>query len=189
MSAPPNVSADVPVLELRGLCKSFGGLHATRDVTFKIMSGDRKAIIGPNGAGKTTLFNLITGIFPPSAGQVLLFGKDVTGWPGHRRTAMGMARTFQVTSLFPRLTVLDNVLLAIKGLKPSKFVMWRFLSSYKDVYAKAHQLLEQASFIDRANTEVRYLSHGEQRQRAPLRDGRRGPRAPVAALSVAGSSG
>ncbi len=154
----------VPVLELRGLCKSFGGLHAVRDVTFKVMPGDRKAIIGPNGAGKTTLFNLITGIFPSSSGQVLLFGKDVTGWPGHRRTAMGMARTFQVTSLFPRLTVLDNVLLAIKGLKPSKFVMWRFLSSYKDVYEKAHQLLEQAAFMDRANTEVRYLSHGEQRQ-------------------------
>jgi branched-chain amino acid transport system ATP-binding protein len=154
----------VPVLELRGLSKSFGGLHAVRDVTFKIMPGDRKAIIGPNGAGKTTLFNLITGIYPSSSGQVLLFGKDVTTMPSHRRTAMGMARTFQITSLFPRLTVLDNVLLAIKGLKPSKFVMWRFLSSYKDVYDKAHQLLEQATFLDRANTEVRYLSHGEQRQ-------------------------
>ena len=104
-------------------------------------SGDRKAIIGPNGAGKTTLFNLITGIFPASSGQVLLFGRDVTAWPSHRRTAMGMARTFQVTSLFPKLTVLDNVLLAIKGLRPSKFVMWRFLSSYRDVYDKAHQLL------------------------------------------------
>ena len=154
----------VPVLELRGLSKSFGGLHAVRDVTFKIMPGDRKAIIGPNGAGKTTLFNLITGIHPSSAGQVLLFGKDVTTMPSHRRTAMGMARTFQITSLFPRLTVLDNVLLAIKGLKPSKYVMWRFLSSYKDVYDKAHRLLEQAAFLDRANTEVRYLSHGEQRQ-------------------------
>jgi branched-chain amino acid transport system ATP-binding protein len=167
MNAPPpkNFSNDgVPVLELRGLCKSFGGLQAVRDVTFKVMPGDRKAIIGPNGAGKTTLFNLITGIFPSSSGQVLLFGKDVTGWPGHRRTAMGMARTFQITSLFPRLTVLDNVLLAIKGLKRSKFVMWRFLSSYKDVYEKAYRLLEQAEFTDRANTEVRYLSHGEQRQ-------------------------
>jgi branched-chain amino acid transport system ATP-binding protein len=154
----------VPVLELRGLSKSFGGLHAVRDVTFRIMPGDRKAIIGPNGAGKTTLFNLITGIYPSSSGQVLLFGKDVTTMPSHRRTAMGMARTFQITSLFPRLTVLDNVLLAIKGLKPSKFVMWRFLSSYKEVYEKAHHLLEQATFLDRANTEVRYLSHGEQRQ-------------------------
>jgi branched-chain amino acid transport system ATP-binding protein len=152
------------VLELRGLSKSFGGLHAVRDVTFKIMPGDRKAIIGPNGAGKTTLFNLITGIHPSTAGQVLLFGQDVTAWPSHRRTALGMARTFQITSLFPKLTVLDNVLLAIKGLRPSKFVMWRFLSAYRDVYDKAHALLESARFIDRKDTEVRYLSHGEQRQ-------------------------
>jgi branched-chain amino acid transport system ATP-binding protein len=157
-------NGQTPVLELKELSKSFGGLHAVRGVTFKIMPGDRKAIIGPNGAGKTTLFNLITGIYPITSGQVLLFGKDVTSWQSHRRTAMGMSRTFQVTSLFPGLTVLDNVLLAIKGLKPSKFVMWRFLSSYKDVYDKAHRLLEQAGFMDRANTEVRYLSHGEQRQ-------------------------
>jgi branched-chain amino acid transport system ATP-binding protein len=74
------------------------------------------------------------------------------------------SRSCPATGLFPRLTVLDNVLLAIKGLKPSKFVMWRFLSSYKEVYDKAHHLLEQATFLDRANTEVRYLSHGEQRQ-------------------------
>ena len=153
-----------PVLELKALSKSFGGLHAVRDVTLKIMPGDRKAIIGPNGAGKTTLFNLITGIFPATSGQVLLFGQDVTSWPSHRRTALGMARTFQVTHLFPKLTVLDNVLLAIKGLRKSKFVMWRFLSSYRDVYEKAHGLLEQADFLDRKDTEVRYLSHGEQRQ-------------------------
>src|SRR5712691_11324754 len=86
-----------PVLELKGLSKSFGGLHAVRGVSLEIMPGDRKAIIGPNGAGKTTLFNLITGIFPASSGQVLLFGKDVTAWPSHRRTALGMARTFQIT--------------------------------------------------------------------------------------------
>jgi branched-chain amino acid transport system ATP-binding protein len=153
-----------PALELKGLCKSFGGLHAVRNVTLKIMRGDRKAIIGPNGAGKTTLFNVITGIFSASAGQVLLFGQDVTSWPSHRRTGLGMARTFQVTSLFPKLTVLDNVLLAIKGLRVSKFVMWRAMSSYPDVYAKAHHLLEQAQFLDRKNVEVRNLSHGEQRQ-------------------------
>lgn len=128
------------------------------------MPGDRKAIIGPNGAGKTTLFNLITGIFPVTSGNVILFGRDVTTWPSHRRTALGMARTFQITSLFPKLTVLDNVLLAIEGLRPTKFVMWRFLSSYKDVYDKAYQLLEQVDFLDRKDIEVRNLSHGEQRQ-------------------------
>ena len=151
-------------LELRGLCKSFGGLHAVRDVTIKIMAGDRKAIIGPNGAGKTTLFNLITGILPVTSGKVLLFGRDVTKWPTHRRTALGMARTFQVTSLFPKLTVLDNVLLAIKGLRASKFVMWRVMSSYREVYEKAHRLLEDAQFMDRKDVQVRNLSHGEQRQ-------------------------
>jgi branched-chain amino acid transport system ATP-binding protein len=128
------------------------------------MPGDRKAIIGPNGAGKTTLFNLITGIFPSTSGEVLLFGQDVTSWPSHRRTALGMARTFQITSLFPRLTVLDNVLLAIEGVRPSKFVMWRFMASYRETYDKAHHLLEQAAFLDRKDVEVRYLSHGEQRQ-------------------------
>jgi len=153
-----------PVLELRALSKSFGGLRAVRDVTLKIMPGDRKAIIGPNGAGKTTLFNLITGIFPATSGQVVLFGQDVTGWPSHRRTALGMARTFQITSLFPKLSVLDNVLLAIQGLRRSKFVMWRFLSSYRDFYDRAHGLLERARFLDRKDIEVRYLSHGEQRQ-------------------------
>jgi branched-chain amino acid transport system ATP-binding protein len=159
-------SADqpVPALELRNLCKNFGGLKATREVSFGLMAGDRKAIIGPNGAGKTTLFNLITGIYPVSSGQVMLFGQDVTRWRSHQRTALGMARTFQVTSLFPRLTVLDNVLLAIEGLQSSKFVMWRFMSSYKDAYEKAHRLLEQANFLDRLDVEVRNLSHGEQRQ-------------------------
>jgi len=153
-----------PVLELKGLSKSFGGLHAVRGVNLQVFAGDRKAIIGPNGAGKTTLFNVITGIFPATSGQVLLFGQDVTSWPSHRRTALGMARTFQVTSLFPKLTVLDNVLLAIKGLRKTKFVMWRFLSSYRDVYEKARHLLEQAAFLDRKDIEVRNLSHGEQRQ-------------------------
>jgi branched-chain amino acid transport system ATP-binding protein len=153
-----------PVLELKGLSKSFGGLHAVRDVNLRVLPGDRKAVIGPNGAGKTTLFNVITGILPATAGQVLLFGEDVTRWPTHRRTALGMARTFQITSLFPKLTVLDNVLLAINGLRKSKFVMWRFLSSYQDMYEKAQQLLEQAAFHDRRDIEVRHLSHGEQRQ-------------------------
>ena len=153
-----------PVLELKGLSKSFGGLRALRDVDLKVLPCDRKAIIGPNGAGKTTLFNVITGILSATSGQVLLFGQDVTNWRSHQRTALGMARTFQVTSLFPKLTVLDNVLLAITGLRKVKFVMWRPLSSYRAVCERAHHLLEQAAFQDRKDVEVRSLSHGEQRQ-------------------------
>lgn len=164
MNDSPRAVDRTPVLELKSLSKTFGGLQAVRGVSLKIMPGDRKAIIGPNGAGKTTLFNLISGIFPATSGQVLLFGRDVTHWPSHRRAGLGMARTFQVTSLFPKLTVLDNVLLAIKGRRASKFVMWRFLSSYRNVYDKAYELLQRAVFLDRKDVEVRRLSHGEQRQ-------------------------
>ena len=153
-----------PILELKGLAKSFGGLRALREVNLKICAGDRRAIIGPNGAGKTTLFNVITGMLPASAGHILLCGRDVTRWPSHRRAALGMARTFQLTSLFPGLTVLDNVLLAANGLRRTKFVAWRFLSSCRDLHAKADDLLERAGFQDRRHVEVRKLSHGEQRQ-------------------------
>jgi branched-chain amino acid transport system ATP-binding protein len=154
----------LPALELKGLSKSFGGLDAVREVHLQLFPGDRKAIIGPNGAGKTTLFNLITGVLPATSGQVLLFGQDVTKWPSHRRTARGMARTFQVTSLFPKLTVLDNVLLAIGGLRRTKFVMWRPLASYHELHEKARRLLQDAGYWERRDVEVRNLSHGEQRQ-------------------------
>jgi branched-chain amino acid transport system ATP-binding protein len=139
-------------------------LRAVQDVNISIFPGDRKAIIGPNGAGKTTLFNVVTGVLPASSGEVRLKGEDITSWACHRRTALGMARTFQVTSLFPKLTVLDNVLLAIMGLKPGKLVMWRSLSSYPDVHEKARGLLDNAGYWDRRDVEVRSLSHGEQRQ-------------------------
>jgi branched-chain amino acid transport system ATP-binding protein len=153
-----------PVLELRGLSKSFDGLDAVQSVDLAIHAGDRKAIIGPNGAGKTTLFNLITGVLPSTSGSVLLFGEDVTKWPSHRRTALGMARTFQVTSLFPKLTVIENVLLAIGGLRRTKFVMWRALSSYRDFQDKARRLLEEAGYWDRRDVQISSLSHGERRQ-------------------------
>ncbi len=152
------------VLRLEGLTKSFGGLTAVSGVTLDVFPGDRAAVIGPNGAGKTTLFNLITGVFPSSSGRIVLFGRDVTGWPSHRRTALGMARTFQITSLFPKLSVLENVLLAIGGVRRTKFVMWRAQSSYRDMNDKARRLLEGAGYWERRDAEVRSLSHGEQRQ-------------------------
>ena len=153
-----------PPLRLAGLGKRFSGLQALRDIDLELQAGERHAIIGPNGAGKTTLFNVITGLLPASTGRVLLFGEDVTGWSSQRRTALGMARTFQITSLFPKLTVLGNVLLAVNGLRPTKFVAWRFLSSYREVYDKANALLDAVGFLDRKDVEVRHLSHGEQRQ-------------------------
>ena len=146
------------------MSKSFGGLAAVREVTLEVLPGERKAIIGPNGAGKTTLFNLITGVFPSTSGEIFLFGKNVTGWPPHKRTALGMARTFQITSLFPKLTVLDNVLLALAGIGRTKLVMWKPLSSYERFQSRARSLLESAGFWDKRDVQVRNLSHGEQRQ-------------------------
>jgi branched-chain amino acid transport system ATP-binding protein len=154
----------VQVLQLKGLSKNFGGLAAVREVTLDVHAGERKAIIGPNGAGKTTLFNLISGVFSSTSGEIVLFGRNVTRWPSHRRTALGMARTFQITSLFPKLTVLENVLLALAGVGWTKLVLWKPLSSYERFQAKAKQLLEAAGYWERRNAEVRNLSHGEQRQ-------------------------
>lgn len=153
-----------PCLALRGLSKSFGGLEAVKGIDLEVSPGDRKGIIGPNGAGKTTLFHLITGVLPATSGQVMLFGHDATLWPTHRRTAAGMARTFQITTLFPKLTVLDNVLLAVQGLRRMKWVMWRRQSAYHQVHDQAQTLLEQSGYWDRRSVEIRYLSHGEQRQ-------------------------
>lgn len=151
-------------LELNGVTKQFGGLTAVEDVVLRLGPGDRRGILGPNGAGKTTLFHLITGVLPVTSGQVRLFGQDVTAWTTHKRVALGLARTFQITSLFPKLSVMDNVILAVQGLRKMKMVMFRPLSSFPEVYEKAEMLLTEAGFWEIRDHEVRNLSHGEQRQ-------------------------
>ena len=153
-----------PCLVLEDLSRDFGGLHALDGVNLVAGLGDRLAIIGPNGAGKTTFFNVITGALPPTRGQVLLFERDITRWPTHRRISLGMGRTYQITSLFPKLTVLENVVLAVQGIKRTKLIMHRFMTAYKDIYAKARSLLEQADLSERSDAEIANLSHGEQRQ-------------------------
>ena len=154
----------VTALELDGLCRRFGGLEAVRDVTLSVPQGARKAIIGPNGAGKTTLFNVITGELPPSAGRMHLFGRDVSGLPAHRRAAMGLARTFQITNLFRALTVEENVLLAVQALRPVRYVMTRPRGRYPDMRQRVHALLQRAGLWEKRHAPVRVLSYGEQRQ-------------------------
>lgn len=153
-----------PRLELKGVSKFFGGLHAVEDVNLRLGPGERRGILGPNGAGKTTLFHLITGVLPLTHGEVRLFGRDVSKWATYKRVALGMARTFQITSLFPRLTVLDNVLLAVQGLRKMKMSMLKPLTRYTENYDKAEELLTDANFWESRDIEVRNLSHGEQRQ-------------------------
>src|ERR1700740_3356633 len=110
-----------PALELRRLAQSFGGLRVAAAIDLVVATGARRAIIGPNGAGKTTLFNLIAGELRPDAGSILLFGAPVTRLPSRRRAHLGLARTYQIITLFPRETLLRNVVLALLGLSPLRW--------------------------------------------------------------------
>ena len=151
-------------LSLANVSKTFGGLRAVDDVSLQVMAGERRALIGPNGAGKTTLFSLISGEVPPTAGRIVLFGRDVTRLPPHRRAALGLARTYQITNLFPRLTVLENCLLAGQALTPIKFHLHRPLHRYPALFERAQTVLEAVGLAGKAGETVRHLSHGEQRQ-------------------------
>ncbi len=133
-------------------------------VTLSVQAGERRALIGPNGAGKTTLFNLISGTLPLSGGAISLFGQDVTRAPAHRRAALGLARTFQITNLFPDLTVLENCLLAVQALSPVKFSMLRPVTAYGHLRERARAMLEAVGLEAVAAARVNVLSHGEQRQ-------------------------
>lgn len=123
-------------LTLENLSKNFGGLAAVSKVNLEISQGERRAIIGPNGAGKTTLFNLIGGELLPTAGRIFLFGNEITKIPAHRRPYMGISRTFQITNLFPQLTVLDNLILAAQALERTKFVMFQASTAFNKLYVR-----------------------------------------------------
>ena len=151
-------------LSLSNLTKSFGGLSAVDGVSLTVAPGERRAIIGPNGAGKTTLFSLISGETMPSSGRLMLFGQDVTRLAPHRRAALGLARTYQITNLFPRLTALDNCILAVQALTPAKLHLHRALQRYTDHFARAREVLDAVGLAAKADEAVRSLSHGEQRQ-------------------------
>jgi branched-chain amino acid transport system ATP-binding protein len=142
----------------------FGGLRAVDDVALAVLPGERRALIGPNGAGKTTLFNLIAGALPVTLGRIELFGQDITRLPPHRRAALGLMRTFQISTLFPTLTVHENCLLAVQALSPVKLAMHRPLSRYRALHARVDETLAAVGLADRAAATVRNLSHGEQRQ-------------------------
>jgi branched-chain amino acid transport system ATP-binding protein len=153
-----------PALSLMEVSKSFGGLRAVDGVSLQVRAGERRALIGPNGAGKTTLFSLISGELPLTAGRILLFGRDVTRLPPHRRAALGLARTYQITNLFPRLTALENCLLAGQALSPIKFHLHRPVHRYPGIFERARAALEAVGLGGKEEATVRDLSHGEQRQ-------------------------
>ena len=130
-------------LEVHDLNKSFGGLRVTASVELAVGSGERRLIIGPNGAGKTTLFNLIAGELRPDAGSIALFGDDITRLPSRRRAHLGLARTYQIITLFPGETLLRNVTLALLGLSPLRWNPIVRLDRQTDLIARAHGALQR----------------------------------------------
>jgi len=143
VNADTSDSGQTPVLELNGLSKSFGGLHAVRGVTFKIMPGDRKAIIGPNGAGKTTLFNLIAGSLSPTAGSIRFDGRDLSGMSPQARCRAGLGRTHQIPQPFEKLTVFENLLVgAVHGRQVSE----------REAAQSCGEILERLGLLRHANS-------------------------------------
>ena len=152
-----------PALQTRNLVKRFGGFTATSDVSLSLAAGARHALIGPNGAGKTTLIHLLSGYLEPSAGQVLLDGSDVTRLPQHQRVARGLARTFQINSLFPDLSVLESVVLPVAQRRGLGARFWRAVGSHAQAVDEAAELLQTLGLLDVARRPARELAYGRQR--------------------------
>jgi branched-chain amino acid transport system ATP-binding protein len=153
------------ILETESLTKSFGALTAVSDVSLAIEAGTLHSIIGPNGAGKTTLFNLLTGTFPPTSGRILLDGLDITGTPAERVAHLGLARSYQRTTVFPAFSLLDNVWVAAFATGKSwQGLIWRRAERYPEVTERARQALADVGLLAKAEVPAREISHGEQRQ-------------------------
>jgi ABC-type branched-subunit amino acid transport system permease subunit/ABC-type branched-subunit amino acid transport system ATPase component len=155
---------DPPVLAARDLRKLFGGMRAVANVTLAAYAGERVVLLGPNGAGKTTLFHMISGGLPPDSGDVLLFGHSVNRLSVHRRARLGVGRTFQITNLFPRLTVADHLRLCAIGLIGRRLDMWRRADRIPEVEAIVEAELRRSGLWELWDSEVRFLAYGHQRQ-------------------------
>jgi branched-chain amino acid transport system ATP-binding protein len=153
-----------PALAVAHLSKRFGGLPAARNISLAVMPGERRLIIGPNGAGKTTLFNLITGDLSADAGSVRMFGQELLGMPTQRRVHLGLARTYQILTLFPRERLVHNVVLALLGLDRRRWNPWAVLAASRDLYMAAHEALRRVGLDESAQRTVAETSYGERRR-------------------------
>ncbi len=160
MSEPKNN----PMLQVENLAKRFGGIVATDDLVLNVEAGELHAVIGPNGAGKTTLIAQLSGQLSPDSGRVRFDGKDITALPMYRRSRLGLARSFQITSLFLDLSVLDNVALAVQAHAGHSFRFWRNARSEPDLREPARAALARVGLGERADGPASALSHGEHRQ-------------------------
>ena len=163
MTLATAAEALAPALHLQGVGRRFGALQALRDVTMEVAVGERRAILGPNGAGKTTLFNVVTGDYLPTSGTVELYGSDVTRLPPHRRTRLGLSRTYQTSMLFMGLTVAQSLFLAIRGAQRGRFDPRRPPADDPG-RARAEEIAALVHLADVFKAPVGSLSHGQQRQ-------------------------
>jgi ABC-type branched-subunit amino acid transport system ATPase component len=153
----------MPILQTIGLEKRFGGITAAHDVSLAIEKGARHALIGPNGAGKTTVINLLTGVLKPTAGSIMLGGKDITALPPHERVRLGMARTFQINQLFLELTPLETIGLAVSERLGAGSDWWRLVGSNQAVTGEIVEILERFRLADVMHTRTAILPYGKQR--------------------------
>lgn len=151
-------------LKLEGLSRNFGALEVLKNVYLDVEAGEYVAIIGPNGSGKTTLFNVIGGQLQATAGRIYMFGQEITNLPPYRRTHLGLARSFQITSLFYDLTILDNIIIAIHGKRHSRYQLLRSTSTHGEVVDKAKEMLESVDLWEKRSELAKTLSYGEQRK-------------------------
>src|SRR6185436_15915149 len=151
------------MLELRGVSKRFGGVVATDDVTLDVVRGEVHALIGPNGAGKTTLIGQISGVLPTETGRIVFNEADITRLQAHARVAAGLARSYQITCIFRRFSVLDNLALAVQARSGSSFSFWRPVSAERALFDEAAVIGNEIGLGDRLHVTSSNLAHGEQR--------------------------
>ena len=151
-------------IEVENLSKNFGGVRAVEDVSLSVEAGETRAIIGPNGAGKTTFLNLIGGVYRSDSGRIRALGRDITHLSDYQRVAFGISRTFQITSVFPDLPVMDNILLAIQSTRPYRFGMLRPQKGYRDLREKAEYHLNGWGMWEKRDRLLKELSYGDQRK-------------------------
>jgi branched-chain amino acid transport system ATP-binding protein len=164
--ASPNggpLPSAAPALEILGLRKSFGQAEIIRGVNLAIPKGERHAVIGPNGAGKSTLFNLISGLVVPTSGEIKLDGTVVNNLPAYKINRRGLSRSFQVTNIFPKMSVWENVRCAVLWAKGGRYAFWRPIEGNPEVAARTHQVLTEINLIARKDIPAGVLTYAEQR--------------------------
>jgi branched-chain amino acid transport system ATP-binding protein len=152
------------MLEVSGLTKSFGALRASDGIDFDVREGETHAVIGPNGAGKTTFIGQLAGTLRPDAGRIVFAGEDITALPAPRRARKGLARSFQITSIYREFTVLQNVCIAVQACSGHSFRFWRRAFADRDLREPAEKIVEEVGLAARLQVPAASLSHGEQRQ-------------------------